>query len=126
MVIEPFCGVTTSAIKLSSILFPLPLGPSMKTRFPDRILYFFMLKTGSRLPPHEKHIPVISMVIDASSLSAISLPKNPVPYRRNEDLKFNPVALGGQFQSGLFLLGQELHFDVFDTRKRLDQHHIHL
>lgn len=41
-------------------------------------------------------------------------------------LKLNPVALGGQFQGGLSLFGQELYFDVFDTRKRFDQHHIHL
>jgi hypothetical protein len=32
------------------------------------------------------------------------------------DLKFNRVALGGRFLSGLFRLGQELYFDVFDIR----------
>jgi hypothetical protein len=77
----------------------------MKTRSPDRIRNFSMLKTGSRLPPHEKRIPVISMAMDEQSSSAINLPNNPVLYRRNEDLKFNPVALGGQFLSGLFRLG---------------------
>ncbi len=85
-----------------------------------------MLKTGSRLPAHEKRIPVISMAMDEWCRSAISPLKTSVPYRKNEDLKFNPVALGGQFLSGLFRLGQELYFDVFDTRKRLDQLHIHL
>jgi hypothetical protein len=36
------------------------------------------------------------------------------------------VALGGQFLSGLFRLGYQLYFNVFDAWKILDQHHIHL
>ena len=44
-----FSGVTTPASRLSSVLFPLPLGPSTKSRSPSATLSESSVNTGG--PP---------------------------------------------------------------------------
>jgi len=44
----------------------------------------------------------------------------------NAGLKFHDVILFGEFLGGLFRPGQELYFDMLDSWKGLNQHHINL